>query len=191
MKDFFKYLGLGLAGLSLTLALPQVPVDWAALVLTQAYLSGVRRFSPWAVLLTLAFAYSAFSLSSALVFACPWLLAWLLCLGLRKSFRWEGAEERTLLLALLSVLPLLGAGLLAWGTSGHWVLAWRDWLAAAATFSAGFFGLPVLSYFGNLLRRKLSGFLPRRPRVDLSRADWISARGGRLSRKPFGLEKGL
>ena len=191
MKDFFKYLALGLLGLSLSLALPQIPVSWAAIVLTQAYLSGVRRAAPWLVLALLATAYSAFSLSSILVFAGPWALAWLICLGLRRSFHWEGPEERALVLALLSALPIAVGGLLAWGHGGIWLLDWRDWLGGLATFGAGFFGAPLLSLAAASLLRRLSFLMPRRARVDLSRADWLSNRGSRLSRKPFGLEKGL
>ena len=183
MKDFFKYLAWGLLGLSLSLALPQVPVSWAAIVLAQAYLQGLRRWGPWLLLLALAGAYSAFSLNSAFSFAAPWALAWLLCLSLRKPFQWEGPEERALVLALLSVLPILSGGVMAWGWSGIWLLDWKDWLGAAATFVVGFFGASIL--------RRLADFLPRRRRVDLSRADWISVRASRLSRKPFGLEKGL
>lgn len=191
MKDFFKYLALGLLGLSLAVAWPQVPVNWAAIVLTQAYISGVRRLAPWAVLGFLAFAYSAFSLSSPFSFAWPWALAWLLCIGLRRSLRWEGPEERALLLILLSSFPLLGGALLSWGHGGGWILEWRDWLAAAATFGVGFFGAPVSSFFFRSIFGKLSNFLPRRGGVDLSRADWLSTRGSRFGRKPFGLEKGL
>ncbi|HKY61879.1 MAG TPA: hypothetical protein VJR29_00530 [bacterium] len=191
MRDFFKYLVLGLLGLSLSLALPQIPVNWAALVLTQTYLAGVRRFSPWMVLLLLAWAYSAFSLSSALVFAVPWALAWLIGLGLRRSFHWEGPEERALVLALLSVLPITAGAWLALGPRGPWLLDWRDWFAGLTTFGVGFFGAPLLSLLGLRLRRRLSAFLPRRSQVDLSRADWLSGRDSRLSRKPFGLEKGI
>lgn len=191
MKDFLKYTALGLLGLSLGIAWPQVPVNWAAIVLTQAYLSGTRRWAPWSVLFLLAFAYSAFSLSGPLAFAWPWVLAWLICLGLRRSFRWEGTEERALLLALLSSLPLLGGAIVAWGRGGGWVLDWRDWLGAVATFGVGFFGAPLLSFFFGALLRKLAFFRRRRGGIDLSRANWLSARGSRLGRKPFGLEKGL
>ncbi|HEX5033396.1 MAG TPA: hypothetical protein VFW62_02850 [bacterium] len=191
MRDFLKYLVLGLLGLSLSLALPQIPVNWAALVLTQAYLAGIRRISPWAVLLLLALAYSAFSLSSPLVFAVPWALAWSIGLGLRRSFQWEGPEERALVLALLSVLPITVGAWFALGPRGLWLLDWRDWLAGLATFGVGFFAMPLLSLLGSRLWRRLSAFLPRRGQVDLSRADWLSARGSRLSRKPFGLEKGI
>jgi hypothetical protein len=191
MKDFLKYLALGLVGLSLSLALPQIPVSWAAIVLTQAYLSGLRRAGPWLVLVLLASAYSAFSLSSVFYFAGPWALAWLICLGLRRSFRWEGPEERALVLALLSALPIAVGGLLAWSHGGIWLLDWRDWLGGLATFGVGFFGAPLLSLAAASLLRRLSFLLPRRTQVDLSRADWLSDRGSRLSRKPFGLEKGL
>lgn len=191
MRDFLKYLTLGLLGLSLSLALPAIPVNWAALVLAQAYLAGVRRLSPWAVLLLLAMAYSAFSLSSALTYALPWALAWLICLGLRKSFHWEGIEERVLVLALLSFLPVAVGAWLSLGSQGLWLLDWRDWLGGLATFGTGFFAAPILSKAAARLWRGLSVFLPRRAQVDLSRADWLSARGSRLSRKPFGLEKGI
>ncbi|HKX12238.1 MAG TPA: hypothetical protein VJP40_03725, partial [bacterium] len=167
------------------------PVSWAAIVLTQVYLSGVRRAAPWLILALLAKAYSAFSLSSVFVFAGPWALAWLICLGLRRSFHWEGPEERALVLALLSALPIAAGGLLAWAHGGIWLLDWRDWLGGLATFGAGFFGAPLLSLAGAWLLRRLSFLMPRRGRVDLSRADWLSDRGSRLSRKPFGLEKGL
>ena len=191
MRGFFKYFAWGLLGLLVSFSFPALRVDALAIVLSYAFLGMERKSAAWLLLLALACVYSAFSLASPLAIAMPLAAAALFFLALRRNLSFSPAGSRLLLL-----IAFWGSSYLFWSWRALWfggsVMPDRgDVLSLLSTLAIGL-GLAPLSRlisfrFGSLWR-KLGGSARR---VDLSRADWISARNGRMLRKPFGLEKGL
>lgn len=191
MRDFFKYLFWGCLGLVLSLSLPQFPVDWAAIVLTQAFLNGEKKISAWLLIPALAFIYSAFSLAAPWTLILPSAVGALLWFALRRNFSFPPFFSRLCLLLAMGISPILFWALAA-GLRGHgWYLGWEEGLSLAATLAFGLALLPALGEILAGLRRRFLFFSGAARRVDLTRADWIRGRGARILRKPFGLEKGL
>lgn len=191
MRAFFKYFAWGLIGLLLSFSFPALRVDALAIVLSYAFLGMEQKSGAWLLLLVLACAYSAFSLASPLAIATPLAVAALFFLALRRNLSFSTAGSRLLLL-----LAFWGFSFLFWSFRAVWfggsiVLEGRDLLSLFSTLAVGLGLAPLLRLLSlrfAFLWRKLGGSARR---VDLSRADWISARNGRMLRKPFGLEKGL
>lgn len=191
MRDFLKYLAWGCAALLLSLSFPQWRVDWMAIVLAQAFLRSERQVSAWLLLLALGLAYSSFSLASPAAIVLPLTLSPLVYLALRRNFSLTQPASRFLLLAGFWIGPFLHWSLRSALAGAGWYPTWDDAFSLLATLLLGM-SLPTLlaSAWARLWARFRSLGGPS-GRVDLSRADWISARGARVLRKPFGLEKGL
>ncbi|MCC7345484.1 MAG: hypothetical protein IT573_11135 [Deltaproteobacteria bacterium] len=190
MRDFCKYLAWGILALGLSLAWPQARVDALAIVLVQAFLGSRRKSQAWILLFVLACLASAFSLASPASLALPWAAAVLVFFALRKNFSFSPGLGRFVLLLGLWLAPFL-----FWSArtalAGGWYPEWGDALGLAATLAVGMAVPPWLSSLGARLWGRLRRFGGAAGRVDLSRADWLSGRGARILRKPFGLEKGL
>ncbi|MFO1464527.1 MAG: hypothetical protein U1F66_12205 [bacterium] len=191
MKGFVKYLALGVLGLVLNLALPNLPLDWLAIVWTQAYLTSTRKSVAWLLLACLAYLYSAFSLSPPWQLALPLLGSALAYSVIQRNLSLDLAFRRFLLLAgTQAARLLLWAGLGA--VQGHgFILSFNDGIWAVATLLAGLWAWPAVEQACARLLRRFASMGRSARGVDLSRADWLGERAGRLVRKPFGLEKGL
>lgn len=191
MRDFFKYLAWGVAAMSLSLAWPQARVDALAIVLAQAFLGSERKAQAWLLLVVLSCLTSAFSLASPPSLGLPWAFAALVFFALRRNFSFPPGVGRFVLLLGLWLAPFLYWSARTALVGGGWYPEWGDLFGLAATLGVGMIAPPLLfaawtGLWGRL--RRLGGATGR---VDLSRADWISGRGARILRKPFGLEKGL
>lgn len=191
MRDFFKYLAWGILALGLSLAWPQARVEALAIVLAQAFLGSARRTQAWILLVVLACLTSAFSLASPASLALPWALAVSTFLALRKNFSFSPGVGRFVLLLGLWLAPFLFWSARTALVGGAWYPEWGDALGLAATLAIGMIAPPWFSALGARLWGRLRRLGGSTGRVDLSRADWLSGRGARILRKPFGLEKGL
>ena len=191
MRDFFKYLFWGCAGLVVSLALPQLPVDWAAVVLSQAFLNSEKKISVWILIPVLALFYCAFSLAAPWALILPTAVGALVWFALCRNFSFPPFFSRLCLLLALWISPVLFWTLASGLRGGGWYLGWEEGLGLAATLAFSLVLLPALGEILTRLRRRFLFFSGAARRVDLSRADWIRERGARILRKPFGLEKGL
>ncbi|MDL1873520.1 hypothetical protein FBR05_15170 [Deltaproteobacteria bacterium PRO3] len=191
MRDFCKYLAWGILALGLSLAWPQARVDALAIVLAQAFLGSERKAQAWLLLVVLACLTSAFSLASPATVAIPWALAALVFFALRRNFSFSPGLARFVLLFGLWLAPFLFWSARTALAGGGWYPEWGDALGLAATLAVGMIAPPLLSAAWARLWRRLRRLGGATGRVDLSRADWLSGRGARILRKPFGLEKGL
>ncbi|MCE9624704.1 MAG: hypothetical protein K8R69_04490, partial [Deltaproteobacteria bacterium] len=191
VKDLLKYTILGAMGLALSLCFPQIRIDWMAIVLAQAFVNSKNRFSPWFCLAVLAWLYSSFSFASSWQLVLPVALAAAVFFAFRKNFSMGPAARRGWLLGMFlasqSVFWSLNFALRGQG----WFLTWGDGFWAAATLAAGLFLLPAFSRLLRKLLLRFAAFGRSAGSMDLRRAEWLSAKVPRLSRKPFGLEKGI
>lgn len=191
MRDFLKYLAWGSVALLLSLSFPQWRVDWLAIVLAQAFIRSQRQASAWLLLLALGLAYSAFSLASPAAIVLPLTLSPLVYLALRRNFSLTPSLGRFFLLVGFWTGPFLFWSLRSAWMGAGWYPGWGDALGFALTLGLG---MSLPTFLARLWARawgrfRLLGGSARG--VDLSRADWLSGRGARILRKPFGLEKGL
>ncbi|MCC6273372.1 MAG: hypothetical protein IT572_07885 [Deltaproteobacteria bacterium] len=177
--------------MGLSLAWPQARVDVLAIVLAQAFLGSGRKAQAWFLLVVLACLTSAFSLASPVGLALPWALAVAVFLALRKNFSFPPQISRFVLLLGLWLAPFLFWSARTALVGGGWYPEWGDAVGLAATLAVGMIAPPWLSAVGARLWGRLRRLGGATGRIDLSRADWLSGRGARVLRKPFGLEKGL
>jgi len=72
-----------------------------------------------------------------------------------------------------------------------WCLTWSDAAWGLGTLAVGLFLVPAASRWLRRLLQRFVNFGRSAGNMDLRRAEWLSAKVPRLSRKPFGLEKGI
>jgi hypothetical protein len=133
----------------------------------------------------------AFSLAPWWYWVLPVLAGTAVFFLLRKNLSMGPAvSSGVLLLFLLVAQSFVDMGLLALA-SRVWPLGWEDGIWLLASWLCGVTLLPFLGARLASARERLGAWGRSVRSVDLSRAEWLSARAGRLHRRPFGLEKGL
>lgn len=185
MKFFLQTLLLGLLGLGLTVAFPELRLDWLALVLAAAFLSG-KRLSAWSILAVLSYLYSTFSMAAAWEIALPFAAAWGVFNLLRKNVSLSRSAARIWLLSIFC----MNTWLAAWVASRFRVWSLRELLWGVLTVAVGAFLLPCFRFVWNSFQTHLLQRLASGIRLPL-RNSRSPARTRSASRKPFGLEKGL